>query len=144
MPLDGTYSIKQVEVVGPGGKKSPAPVRDGHATFYAGKVGVHRINITGSDAKVASIDLAANLTNPAESDIAPSTELNLGGRTIPVPDEFTPSHQQSIWTYLILLVLGLLAVEWPHLQTEGLRYEVGLSATPPSPLQRHRCRRQRT
>ena len=61
---------------------------------------------------VIVIQLAANLTNPHESDIEPSNELLLGGKKLAPPKPGKASRPQSLWTYLVLMVLALLLVEW--------------------------------
>jgi hypothetical protein len=58
------------------------------------------------------MELAANLASPTESDIAPSTELNLGGKKLEAPQEFAISRTQKLWIYLVLLAMALIAVEW--------------------------------
>ena len=61
---------------------------------------------------MAAIKLAANLASTTESDIAPSSELNMGGKTLDKPSGFKVTPSQSLWLYLAILVLVLLCVEW--------------------------------
>ncbi|MEZ4368987.1 MAG: hypothetical protein R2939_22305 [Kofleriaceae bacterium] len=63
-------------------------------------------------AVIAELDVAANLTNPTESDIAPSATLTLGGRELGAPEAFAVTHTQKLWIYVLLVVLGLLLLEW--------------------------------
>ena len=58
------------------------------------------------------LSLAANLANPSESDIAPSTELVLGGKPLAAPEGFTLTRRHALWSYLTLAALLLLSVEW--------------------------------
>ncbi len=112
VPLDGTYGISEVLVTMPSGATQKAPLREGYATFFATEVGVHKLVARQGGEDVAEIQLAANLSNASESDIEPSAELSLGGKTLerPVPGSATP--RQSLWIYLCLMVLLLLLVEW--------------------------------
>lgn len=112
VPLDGTYGISEVSVATPTGKKYKAPLSEGYATFFASEVGVHTLTAHEEGAEVATISLASNLSNAAESDIEPSDELILGGKTLAPPAAGTASYPQSIWLYLTLMVLLLLLVEW--------------------------------
>jgi hypothetical protein len=112
VPLDGTYGISEVEVLTPSGKLQKAPLSEGYATFFASEVGVHTLTARQEGVNVATITLAANLSNVAESDIEPSAELLLGGKKLEAPVAGTASYQQSIWLYLALMVLLLLLVEW--------------------------------
>jgi hypothetical protein len=112
VPMDGTYGVQEVEVSTPSGRVTKAPLAEGHATFYASETGVHLVIAKSQEGELARIKLAANLSNPDESDIAPSDELNMGGVTLADPPEFKPTHSQSLWLYLALLALLLLCVEW--------------------------------
>ncbi len=112
VPLDGTYGISEVEVLTPSGKLHKAPLSDGYATFFASEVGVHTLTARQEGVDVATITLAANLSNIAESDVEPSAELLLGGKKLEAPVPGIASYQQSIWLYLMFMVLLLLMVEW--------------------------------
>lgn len=112
VPLDGTYGVSEVEVQTPSGRTIRAPLSEAHATFYADEVGVHKLVVSHEGEEVASIMLAANLSTPSESDIEPSADLLLGGTKLLRPKPSRPSHRQSLWLYLALMVLLLLIVEW--------------------------------
>jgi len=112
VPMDGVVGAREADVISPTGRISRAPVADGFATFYASEVGVHRLAAKEGDKVIAEVKLAANLSSPTESDIAPSTELRAGGEVLKTPDAFTASHRRSIWIYLLLAVVLLLCVEW--------------------------------
>jgi hypothetical protein len=112
VPMDGVIGASEAEVISPTGRASRAPLSDGFATFYAAEVGIHRLAARQADRVLAEVQLAANLSSPTESDIAPSTELNAGGQALKAPEGFSASHRKSIWLYLVLLVVLLLCVEW--------------------------------
>ncbi|MGE0550142.1 MAG: VWA domain-containing protein [Kofleriaceae bacterium] len=113
VPLDGVVGATEAEVKGPDGSITRTPVIDGLATFYGSRVGYYDLAAKASDGTVmAQIELAANLASVDESDIAPSTELTLGGTQLKMPDAFAISRSQKLWIYLVLLALALIVVEW--------------------------------
>jgi Ca-activated chloride channel family protein len=123
IPLDGISKNREVTIVDPAGRKTPAPVRDGTATFYGSRVGVHQIlaydpeeppPARGPDRRepIAEFELAANLSSTAESNIKPDPALALGGRKLAEPAAFAITARRDLWVYLIVAVLILLAVEW--------------------------------
>jgi Ca-activated chloride channel homolog len=113
VPLDGVVGATQAEVKGPDGIVTQTPVIDGLATFYASRVGYYDVAAKGvAGATVAQIELAANLASPGESDIAPSTELLLGGKKLEAPEAFAITRSRKLWTYLILLAMALIVMEW--------------------------------
>lgn len=116
VPLDGVVGATEAEVRGPDGKLTHTPVIDGLATFYASRVGYYELAAKAPDGGVlARVELAANLSSPEESDIAPSEKLTLGGttgRALAEPEAFAVSHSQKLWIYLIVFAAGLILVEW--------------------------------
>jgi len=113
IPLDGVVGATEAEVKGPDGALTKTPILDGLATFYGSRVGYY--DVAAKDAKgnvIAKIELAANLASPSESDIAPSTELSLGGKKLQAPEAFAITRSRKMWTYLILFVLALIVMEW--------------------------------
>ncbi len=124
IPLDGLVDVREVTVIDPAGKKTQAPVMGGQATFYGTRVGVHQIIAYDKDdpappagqldrrEPAASFELAANLGSPTESRIFPAADLSLGGKQLAAPDEFAVSARRELWIYVVLAVLGLLAIEW--------------------------------
>ncbi len=113
VPLDGVVGASEAEVIAPDGSITRAPVIEGLATFYGSRVGYYDLAAKNAKgATIAQIQLAANLASPGESDIAPSTELSLGGKKLEAPESFAVSHSRKIWVYLVLLALGLIVMEW--------------------------------
>jgi hypothetical protein len=113
VPLDGVVGATQAEVKGPDGTVAQTPVIDGLATFYASRVGYYDVAAQGAGGgTMAQIELAANLASPGESDIAPSTELVLGGKQLAAPEAFAITRSRKLWTYLILLAMALIVMEW--------------------------------
>ena len=86
---------------------------EGLATFYGSKVGYYDLTAKSEDGKaMAELSLAANLASPTESDIAPSSELALGGKKLQAPEAFAITRSRKLWIYLILLAMGLIVMEW--------------------------------
>jgi Ca-activated chloride channel homolog len=113
VPLDGVVGATEADVRGPDGTITHTPVLDGLATFYGSRVGYYDLTAKAADgSEMSHIQLAANLASPTESDIAPSTELTLGGKKLAAPEAFAITHSQKLWLYLILLAGGLIVVEW--------------------------------
>jgi hypothetical protein len=113
VPLDGVVGATEAEVKGPDGSVTRTPVLDGLATFYGSHVGYYDLTAKGPDGSVMSqIQLAANLASPTESDIAPSTELKLGGKKLAAPEAFAITHSQKLWIYILLLAGALIVTEW--------------------------------
>jgi hypothetical protein len=134
VPLDGVVGVAEAEVLGPDNKLTRAPVVDGVATFYGNRIGFHSIRAyppgtlpavtrdkdgkliekgapEGSEA-IADREIAANLANPEESDIAPADVLNLGGKEIERPEAFVITTKKQFWTFLLAGLIVLLAIEW--------------------------------
>ncbi|HEX2686564.1 MAG TPA: VWA domain-containing protein [Kofleriaceae bacterium] len=116
VPLDGVVGATEAEVKGPDGKLTHTPVIDGLATFYGMHVGYYDLTAKAPDGSVlARVELAANLSSPEESDIAPSQKLTLGGpagKQLQEPEAFAITHSQKLWIYLIVFAAGLILVEW--------------------------------
>lgn len=113
VPLDGVVGATEAEVKGPDGTITRTPVIEGLATFYGARVGYYDLAAKTPEGKtLAQLELAANLASPTESDIAPSTELSLGGKKLQAPEAFAITHSQKLWIYLVLLAMGLILVEW--------------------------------
>jgi len=113
VPLDGVVGATEAEVTGPDGSITRTPVIEGLATFYGSRVGYYDLAAKGLNGKtIAQIQLAANLASPGESDIAPSSELTLGGRKLEAPEAFAITHSRKIWIYLIFFAMALIVMEW--------------------------------
>ena len=113
IPLDGVVGASEAVVKGPDGRETRTPVIEGLATFYGSQVGYYDVTAKDAGGKVmAQIALAANLASPDESDIAPSTELTLGGKKLTAPEAFEITRSQKLWWYFVLLAIGLVVLEW--------------------------------
>jgi hypothetical protein len=113
VPLDGVVGASEAEVKGPSGAITRTPVIDGLATFYGAEVGYYDLAAKAPNGSVlARVQLAANLASAAESDIAPSAKLTLGGKPLAAPEAFAISHSQKLWIYLIIFAAAMILVEW--------------------------------
>ncbi len=113
VPLDGVVGATEADVIAPDGTVTRTPVIEGLATFYGTRVGYYELAAKSpKGVTIAQIQLAANLASPGESDIAPSSELTLGGKKLEAPEAFAITHSRKIWIYLILLAMGLIVMEW--------------------------------
>lgn len=105
IPLEVVQDL--VEVVDPKKKKFKAPMKEGKVTFYGRHIGFHTIY-----AGKHSVQIAANLANPAESDITPHTKFVLGYDTFkkvlarPALKEETRDRRISTRTVLLTVLLA--------------------------------------
>lgn len=113
IPLDGVVGAVDAEVTGPDGSLTHTPVIDGLATFYGSSVGYY--DVVAKDGKgqpMAKISLAANLASITESDIAPASELTLGGKKLAAPEAFEITRSQKLWWYFVAIAMLLIVTEW--------------------------------
>jgi hypothetical protein len=93
----------RVDVRDPAGARSTAPVAGDAATVPIRRAGFYR---------VGDLTVAANASDPVESDTAPVTALELGGRALAPPDPPTRAPRRSLATWALLAAAALLLVEW--------------------------------
>jgi hypothetical protein len=89
----------------PGGK--PLAYNDTDAA------GLYQVTQKSQGKAVQEQLFAINLTNPAESDIAPRSSLNIGGSVLRQNDtvDWTPAKHE-FWPWVLLAAVGLLTFEW--------------------------------
>lgn len=95
----------------PDGGAALVPVHEGHALYFGQRVGFY--TLTGT-ALPAPLLWAANLSDRTESALTVRRELRAGtsGPVLRPPDAGQRTLRRTLWPYLLLLSLGLLAVEW--------------------------------
>jgi Ca-activated chloride channel homolog len=89
----------------PGGK--PVAYNDTDA------VGLYQVAQRSQGKSVQDQLFAINLTDPAESDVAPKASLNIGGSVLRQNDtvDWTPAKHE-FWPWVLLAAVGLLTFEW--------------------------------
>jgi Ca-activated chloride channel homolog len=111
--LDTALGTTALAMTAPDGRSLAMPILDGAASFYAPLVGFYQLRgTTTADAGQPQQELAANLANAAESNIAPSTDMSIAGKTLSAPEAFAVSHSQKLWLYILLIVAFLVGLEW--------------------------------
>ena len=84
-----------------------APVLEGRAVFLGTHEGFYRVHAGGTDVLVAG-----NLFDPMESQCAPRATLDVGDHRATLPRPGHPGARRELWIDLLMLVLGILALEW--------------------------------
>ncbi len=101
--------IKKATLELPDGGTRVVPIKDGRAIFLGQHAGFYKLT-TGDDAEVSMF--AANLSDPAESAIAPVAELMVGGKKADEVSGFEIGVRRELWVYLLAAVLLVTALEW--------------------------------
>ncbi|HZF54782.1 MAG TPA: VWA domain-containing protein [Polyangiaceae bacterium] len=113
----------------PDGSKRAVPIKDGRAVFLGQQAGFYKLSTGGLGAERGSSAqspqastgaagseeahmFAANLSDVAESSIAPVTELKIHGRAAGAVGEFKIGVRRELWVYLLAAVLAVTAIEW--------------------------------
>jgi hypothetical protein len=93
----------EVVLEAPDGTRATAPVGDdGAATFFGRRAGFHKVRAGGLET-----ELAANLADPAESDLAPRDLLQA-----PPPELGGSGPRRQLWAWLLAVALALTLGEW--------------------------------
>ncbi len=98
---------KTAKLVLPGGAARTVPVKDGRAVFRGQDAGFYSLVLEGG-----TVELAANLSDPRESDITPIPELAVVGKRAGELVGFTVGVRRELWLYFLALVLTVTAIEW--------------------------------
>lgn len=99
--------VSQVTLTRPGGRRERLDATHGEVTIAdTGKCGVYALQAGEKTRR-----WAADLRDPAESDLTPQPDLKLGETRI-VSGTEAPRQERHLWPWLALLALGLLLVEW--------------------------------
>ena len=76
---------------------------------WAGEPGPRDVTVGGRAVRV----IAANLLDPAETDIRAAETLDLASRIVPATDADTgASERRRLWPWLLAAALGVIMVEW--------------------------------
>jgi hypothetical protein len=104
--------VRNVDVVSPDGSIVRTPVVSGGVTVALDRVGTTDI-LGPTGLRIARV--AANLTSPGESDLAPRLTLKIGGQTPPPADSSHVRPRREPWLIALLVALGLSLGEWTSL-----------------------------
>jgi hypothetical protein len=104
--------VREVEVMTPAGTTHAVQAAaDGQVVFGpVAKVGPYRLSWTGAAGRTSRM-FAANLLDPAESDVAATEELALATASVAASTART-KLDRKLWPWLILAALGVLMLEW--------------------------------
>jgi hypothetical protein len=108
IPVSSAAASATLEL--PNGEKRTIPVKDGRAVYLGQHAGFYKVS-TGPSAEEASM-FAANLSDVAESTIAPHDTLEVDGRAAGAVGEFKIGVRREVWIYLLLAVLAVTTLEW--------------------------------
>jgi len=117
LPVDA----KDVELRTPDDEESRlVPTPDGRVAFGPlRRAGVYRMSWKGSatardghDGSRAVRLFAANLLDPAESDVTPADAITLKSRTVAASRAGETKINQRLWPWLILAALAIVMLEW--------------------------------
>lgn len=92
-------------------KERTIPVDMGRAVFFGERAGFYTVKAPTADDPFKT-EFAANLIDPFESTIKPKPELRVGGVDAGEVEGFTIGVRSEIWTYLLLAVIAIAAIEW--------------------------------
>jgi hypothetical protein len=109
IPASSAASTATLEM--PDGAKREVPVKDGRAVFLGQQAGFYKLS-TGEPGSEETHMFAANLSDIAESTIAPVAELKVHGRVAGPVGEFKIGVRRELWVYLLAAVLAVTAIEW--------------------------------
>ena len=107
-----TWSVKVSEQEGeatvtePDGHTRKVPIYNNRALVYGNQVGFYEVK-TASDQQL----IAANLSDPEESKIAPS-EIALPDKSVVQDSSSLFFDRKELWIWALLAVLGMLLLEW--------------------------------
>jgi hypothetical protein len=106
--LAAPAGARELEVRGPDGALTRAPVHEGRARLFAPRVGYYEVRAPGAAPSL----LAANLADAAESRIQPRATLTVEGHALAPPDAGRVGVRRQLWGYLVALALLIAMIEW--------------------------------
>lgn len=109
VPAPSTADTGTLEL--PDGSKRVVPIKDGRAVFLGQLAGFYKLT-TGVPGAEETTMFAANLQDPAESNIVARPEITVDGRPAGQVGEFKIGVRREMWVYLLLAVLLVTAIEW--------------------------------
>ena len=112
VPIDESINANQATLRAPDGSETTVPLVDNQAIITPTKQGIHQLLLGRDGNQLLTLQLAVNLANARESNIASNDSLPLGGIITSRPTNAGASVDRSLWRYLAIFALLLLFVEW--------------------------------
>jgi hypothetical protein len=103
---------RTARVTDPDGEMHEVPVVEGRAVITGLRAGFYTLDARTASGDAQTQTFAANLTDDAELDITPVTQLRVGTTTATRPRPGRAGLRTELWTWLVLAALALLCVEW--------------------------------
>ncbi|MEM9692322.1 MAG: VWA domain-containing protein [Myxococcota bacterium] len=110
-------TTKVAELILPDERRQRVPVKKGRAYFLGQQAGFYSLltsstTIDAPDEDKEEIRFAANLSNAAESEIAPEPKVTVLNKDLGAVEGFSIGVRREWWLYLLGAVLLITAVEW--------------------------------
>ena len=104
----------------PSGSERLVPIKDGRAVFLGQDAGFYELKLDvaasaradAGEAPAMSTTFAANLSDAAESAIAPADSLTVGTKKSGDLEGFAVGVRRELWVYFLAAVLLVTALEW--------------------------------
>jgi hypothetical protein len=94
----------------PSGESHEVPIKEGRAVLFGEHAGFYELR-AGSPGAAPSF-FAANLSDDAESNVTPRTELHLPGTRAARDEGFHAGVRRELWVYFVMAAMALSALEW--------------------------------
>ncbi len=97
-------------LVGLGEQPRPVPIVSHQVTIPFDRVGVYRLEFEPQGA--LGSELAVNLGDAEESNIAPASNLKFGSQELPRPEPTTVGDKRPLWWLLLAVAATVVLLEW--------------------------------
>ena len=94
----------------PSGERHEVPVKEGRAVLFGEHAGFYELS-AGSPTATPQL-FAANLSDDAESHVAPNPSLTLPGAKAGPDEGFHAGVRRELWVYFVMAAVALSALEW--------------------------------
>jgi hypothetical protein len=108
VPAPSDASIAWVRY--PNGERHEVPVKEGRAVLFGEHAGFYELS-AGSPTAPPQL-FAANLSDDAESHVAPNQSLTLPGAKAKPDEGFHAGVRRELWVYFVMAAVALSALEW--------------------------------
>jgi VWA domain-containing protein/aerotolerance regulator-like protein len=109
--VPASSTAKTAKIILPDKSEQVVPIKEGRAYFLGQNAGFYTL-VTQEGDGTESAMVAANLSDPAESAIAPAATLAVGEAAAGEVAGFTLSVRRETWIYLLAAVVLIAALEW--------------------------------